>query len=62
MKYTQNTGVLPQTLSERESVLRVYFLKCAGTHFFKIVSVFYMFVNGFCSLSSNLRAVSCGGW
>lgn len=62
MKYTQNAGELPQTLSERESVLRAYFLKCAGTPFLKIVSIFEMFVNGFCSLSSNLRAVSCGDW
>lgn len=30
-------------------------------HFFKIVSVFEMFVNGFCSLSSHLRAAVVNG-
>lgn len=51
---TENAGVLPRMLSERESVLQIYFLK--QEHFFKIVSVFEIFVNGFCSLSSSLRA------
>lgn len=42
-------------LSERESVAGLFLEVCRST-FLKIVSVFEIFVNWFCSLSSNLRA------
>jgi len=53
-------------LSERETMLQIdffffFFFKVCWRLIFKVVLVLEMFLNGFCSLSSSLRAVLVNG-